>query len=70
MKHFAEMASDYIKNDSFHGDRFMHSSIIKTTIREYALLVLVTGWIYEIRHWDSHGWHDICTRFNNDCFRH
>jgi hypothetical protein len=32
--------------------------------------VLLMWGIYDVRRWDGLRWHDKCTKFNEDCFRH
>jgi hypothetical protein len=33
------------------------------------MLLLIDG-IYELRRWDGFIWHDICTKFHDDWFKH
>jgi hypothetical protein len=38
-------------------------------IWEVVMLVLLKGGIYDIRRWDGVMWHDIITKFHEDCYR-
>jgi hypothetical protein len=40
--------------------------LLLSTIWEAAVLVLLTGVIYEARSWESIRWHDIHTKFHKD----
>jgi hypothetical protein len=55
----------------FHGSRFRLSNnvtVITSRVSEDAVLVLLTGGIYEPCRWHGLGWHDVHIKFDKDRF--
>jgi hypothetical protein len=73
MKYTDELALDgIILRIKFHDYWFGNSGNIKvitSTIWEAAVLVLLTGSIHDVCHWDDLTWHDIVTTFHKDWYR-
>jgi hypothetical protein len=44
--------------------------VITSTIWEAAVLILLIRGIHAVHHWDGLRWHNICTKFYEDQYRH